>query len=288
MGRPRKRFARRERNKTEPDRGVPPVRSLIRTEPVRYRPIQIQWCWCIVFVGAGGAHLRAVKKTTATAACVEEAELDGDGRNRLRRGSSTNSQRRLGPGRSNAAALSASSASPAGLATSRWVCLGGSWDRGESSRLIDGGFYRPGRRGRGRPVARRCGGPGRVRRATLGTAVLLACWRGSVSATGCCGSALAQSRWSATCSELGKKRGGVLGAVSSSPPFLMARVGAEGARLDRGIVQEHGYRHETNGDSGLHSELDFSRFLSARCSTKCPQEIQIWNFENFHFGWSTY
>jgi hypothetical protein len=25
---------------------------------------------------------------------------------------------------------------------------------------------------------------------------------------GCCGSALARSRWSATCSELGKKRGG--------------------------------------------------------------------------------
>jgi hypothetical protein len=33
-----------------------------------------------VFVGDGGAHLRAVKMTTATAACVEEAELDGDGR----------------------------------------------------------------------------------------------------------------------------------------------------------------------------------------------------------------
>jgi hypothetical protein len=90
----------------------------------------------------------------------------------------------------------------------RGVCLGGSWDRGESSRLIDGGFYRPGRRRRGRPVVRRCGGPGRVRRATLGTAALLACWRGSVSAAECCGSALAQSRWSATCSDLGKKRGG--------------------------------------------------------------------------------
>jgi hypothetical protein len=82
----------------------------------------------------------------------------------------------------------------------------------------------------------------------------------------------------------GEEERGVLGAVSSSPPFLSAQVGAEGAGLDRGVVQEHGYRHETNGDSDLHSELDFSRFSSARCSTKCPQEIQIRNFENFHFG----
>jgi hypothetical protein len=35
---------------------------------------------------------------------------------------------------------------------------------------------------------------------------------------------------------------GVPGAVSSSPPFLTARVGAEGAGLDRGVSQEHGYR----------------------------------------------
>jgi hypothetical protein len=33
-----------------------------------------------VFDGEGGAHLRAEKKTTATAARVEEAELDGEGR----------------------------------------------------------------------------------------------------------------------------------------------------------------------------------------------------------------
>jgi hypothetical protein len=32
-----------------------------------------------VLAGEEEAHLRAVKKTTATAACVEEAELDGDG-----------------------------------------------------------------------------------------------------------------------------------------------------------------------------------------------------------------
>jgi hypothetical protein len=30
---------------------------------------------------------------------------------------------------------------------------------------------------------------------------------------------------------------------SSSPPFLTARVGVEGAGLDRGVVNEHGYRH---------------------------------------------
>jgi hypothetical protein len=37
-----------------------------------------------VFVGEEGAHLRAEKKTTATATRIEEAELDGDGRKRLR------------------------------------------------------------------------------------------------------------------------------------------------------------------------------------------------------------
>jgi hypothetical protein len=39
---------------------------------------------CFVFDGEGGAHLRAERKTTATAARVEEAGLDGDGRKRLR------------------------------------------------------------------------------------------------------------------------------------------------------------------------------------------------------------
>jgi hypothetical protein len=46
-------------------------------------------------------------------ACVEEEELDGDGRVRLRCVSSTDSQRRLAPGWSNAAARFASSTSPA-------------------------------------------------------------------------------------------------------------------------------------------------------------------------------
>jgi hypothetical protein len=44
---------------------------------------------------------------------------------------------------------------------------------------------------------------------------------------------------------------------SSSPPFLTARVGAEGPGLDRGGLHEHGYRVETNGDSDAHSKLDF-------------------------------
>jgi hypothetical protein len=71
-----------------------------------------------VFDGEGGAHLRAEKKTTATAARVEEAELDGEGRKRLRRCSSSNSRRPLAQLRPNAAAPPASSTSPAGLATS--------------------------------------------------------------------------------------------------------------------------------------------------------------------------
>jgi hypothetical protein len=71
-----------------------------------------------VFDGEGGAHLRAEKKMTATAASVEEAELDGDERKRLRRVSSTNSRRPLVQRRPNAAAPSASSTLPARLATS--------------------------------------------------------------------------------------------------------------------------------------------------------------------------
>jgi hypothetical protein len=44
---------------------------------------------------------------------VEDAELDGDGRDRLRRDSSSDSQRRLAPRWSNSAALLTSSTSPA-------------------------------------------------------------------------------------------------------------------------------------------------------------------------------
>jgi hypothetical protein len=76
---------------------------------------------------------------------------------------------------------------------------------------------------------------------------------------------------------------GALGAVLFFPPLLMARVGAGGAGFDRGVSQEHGYRPEANGDSEAHSRNDFCRFLSARCSTKSSQEIQIRIFEIFHF-----
>jgi hypothetical protein len=47
---------------------------------------------------------------------------------------------------------------------------------------------------------------------------------------------------------------------SPSPPLLTAWVGAEGAGVDRGVVNEHGYRHETNGSSDLHSDHDFPDF----------------------------
>jgi hypothetical protein len=71
-----------------------------------------------VFVSEEGAHLHAEKKMTATAAHVEEAELDGDRRKGLRRVSSTNSRRPLIQRRRNAAVPSSSSTSSAGLATS--------------------------------------------------------------------------------------------------------------------------------------------------------------------------
>jgi hypothetical protein len=38
-----------------------------------------------------------------------------------------------------------------------------------------------------------------------------------------------------------RQRGGVLGAFLFFPPLLTARVGAEGAGLDRGVIQEYGY-----------------------------------------------
>jgi hypothetical protein len=59
-----------------------------------------------------------VKTTTATAACVEEEDLDGEGWKRLRRDSSSDFQRRLAPRWSDAAALSTSGTSPAELASS--------------------------------------------------------------------------------------------------------------------------------------------------------------------------
>jgi hypothetical protein len=78
-----------------------------------------------MFDGEGGAHLRAAKKTTAMAASIEEAELDGDGRKRLRRDYSTNSWRPFAPRMPNAAAPSASSTSSAVQALSNESERGG-------------------------------------------------------------------------------------------------------------------------------------------------------------------
>jgi hypothetical protein len=71
-----------------------------------------------VFDGEGGAHLRAEKKTMATAASVGEAELDGDGRKRLRQHSSSSSRHPFVQRRPNEAARLASSTSPAVQASS--------------------------------------------------------------------------------------------------------------------------------------------------------------------------
>jgi hypothetical protein len=58
----------------------------------------------------------------------------------------------------------------------------------------------------------------------------------------------------------GEEERGVLVLFSSSPPFSMAWVGAEGTGLDRGTVQEHGYSRRANGDSDPHSEFDLLDF----------------------------
>jgi hypothetical protein len=84
------------------------------------------------------------------------------------------------------------------------------------------------------------------------------------------------------------QRGGVRLRSSSSPPRFTARVGAEGAGLDRGGLHEHGYRLKTNGNSEAHSDLIFSDFLLTTCSIKCPQEFEFQIFENGHCGSSTY
>jgi hypothetical protein len=75
--------------------------------------------------------------------------------------------------------------------------------------------------------------------------------------------------------QAGKKREGVLGAASSSPPFLTARVGAGGAGLYRGIFQEHGDRVWANGNSAGHCELDSLRF--------CPPGVRRIARKKFKF-----
>jgi hypothetical protein len=76
---------------------------------------------------------------------------------------------------------------------------------------------------------------------------------------------------------LGKKRGGSRGAVYSSPPFSMAWVGAEGAGIDRGTIQEHGDRVWANGDSDLTMIMISSDFPlpSVRRNARTKFEFEI-------------
>jgi hypothetical protein len=84
------------------------------------------------------------------------------------------------------------------------------------------------------------------------------------------------------------EREGVRACSSSSPPCLMAWVGAgEAGARPRGL-HEHGYRVRANGNNVGHSRIDFPGFLPTRCSTQCPQEFKFRIFEKFHFGLSTY
>jgi hypothetical protein len=74
----------------------------------------------------------------------------------------------------------------------------------------------------------------------MGTAATLACWKGSGSAAGGCGSALARAGRLASCREEDHWEG-ALGANLVLPPLLLAWVGAGGTGVDRGDAKEHGY-----------------------------------------------
>jgi hypothetical protein len=62
---------------------------------------------------------------------------------------------------------------------------------------------------------------------------------------------------------------------SSSPPLLMARVGAEGAGLDQGGLHEHGYRFKANGNSEAHSSFDFSGFCLPRVRSNARKNLNF-------------
>jgi hypothetical protein len=62
---------------------------------------------------------------------------------------------------------------------------------------------------------------------------------------------------------------------SSSPPFLTARVGAEGAGLDRGGLHERGYRLKANGNSEAHSSFDFSGFCLPRVRSNAHKNLNF-------------
>jgi hypothetical protein len=127
-------------------------------------------------------------------------------------------------------------------------CLGARWEWCAFNCVIGGAFYRPGSRGRWRPVGGRCGGPGDVRRATPGTAALLACWRGSVLAAGLCGSALARPRRSVACREKRDREGGsgrVLPSPSMSHGLGWGRGGwARPRRTPRAWLQDQDEREQ--------------------------------------------
>jgi hypothetical protein len=57
----------------------------------------------------------------------------------------------------------------------------------------------------------------------------------------------------------------------------MARVGAEGAGLDRGGLHEHGYRVEANENSDAHSSSDFLDFClpGVRSNARKKFEFEI-------------
>jgi hypothetical protein len=90
---------------------------LTNPESVSYRWIKIGRLTIIVFLSTAGAHLRAVKIVRRRGRGVEDAELDGDARDRLRCSSSSDSRQQLASRWSDAAALRLSSTTPAGLAT---------------------------------------------------------------------------------------------------------------------------------------------------------------------------
>jgi hypothetical protein len=77
---------------------------------------------------------------------------------------------------------------------------------------------------------------------------------------------------------------GVRAASSSSPPFRTARVRAEGAGLDRGDIHEHGYRHETNGNSEAHSSLDFSGFCPPGVRPNARKKLKFKFLKFFTLG----
>jgi hypothetical protein len=79
-------------------------------------------------------------------------------------------------------------------------------------------------------------------------------------------------------------RRGVLGAFLFFPPFLTARVRAEGAGVDRGVVHEHGYRVETDGDSDPHSNLIPSDFCLPGIRHNAHKRFKLEIFKIFTLG----